>query len=505
MKQATHPSRILHLKRLCAALVFCLTPALCSAGILGDMTQMFMSNSTDPGTFSTRDRAGVFGGSFQVRIPTTHINLVSFDPPRFDAGCGGVDLYGGSFSFINSQQLVQIFRQVAANAVGLAFKAAVNAISPNLGGLMTEFQTVLQHLNGLAKNSCHLAGLLVDKGEQALGMSVDADGSTGSQKTGLFSDSIDALNGYLKDADKYLVNAAKVNPKAGNATYKAVLNSGASAMLGIAGLANVDGSVDDATNPNSLNNRVLVSLLGYQVSGMPCTNINANGTPDTQSPPAGSTLSNVTCNGPATLTLHDIVEGGGLGSPRPSLPLRVYTCVDPVGTAVAGEIAQPCTKLRLDKLDYPGIRGSVNLALFGQVDSSLPPTQDSIVGWAGGQGTPVQALTQPQLALLHQSGIPLTALMSRARSPLMRRAIAQKLSEHMIVCVAASVGESLYKAANSVQLGGENNLSDEVKGRIQALRTDYLVQRQNCLNDRKVLEVIQEMNESMKLVSNHNR
>ncbi|MDN4704685.1 conjugal transfer protein TraH [Vibrio parahaemolyticus] len=43
-------------------------------------------------------------------------NLVSFTPPSWKAGCGGVDMFGGSFSFINAEQLVTMMRAVAANA-----------------------------------------------------------------------------------------------------------------------------------------------------------------------------------------------------------------------------------------------------------------------------------------------------------------------------------------------------------------------------------------------------
>ena len=473
------------------------------AGILGDMTQMVMSNTTPPGTVSSRDRAGVFGGSLQMRVPVQAVNLVAFDPPRFDAGCGGVDLYGGSFSFINAQQLVAVFRQVAANAVGLAFKAAVNAISPNLGNLMSEFQAMMQNLNGLAKNSCHLAGLLVDKGERALSDAIDGDGSIAGQKKGLFSDSIDSLTNFLKDGNKYLADAGKALPKSGNATYKSILNSGASAMLGLAGFSNFDASADDASNPNSLNNRILVSLLGYEISGLPCTNVATDGTPDVQVQPSGAALSNVSCKGPPTLNLHDIVEGGGTGSPRPAVPLKVYSCENPAGngSTTSGDDRQPCTIMRTGELSYPGIRGYITQALFGSVDPNEPPAPGSIVAGAVSS----QALTSQQRILLRQTGIPFQALMARARSQDMRAAIARKLAEQLVNCASAAVGEALYKAANAIQRGGDNALSDDVKRRIDVLREDYLVYRRSCSDDRRTLEVIQQMNESMRLVSNHNR
>ena len=99
-------------------------PAVCGAGVLGDLNSMFMSNASSSGVINTKDRTGVFGGSVNIRAPVQAVTLVSFDAPRLTAGCGGVDLYGGSFSFINGQELTAVFRQVAANAGGLAFKAA---------------------------------------------------------------------------------------------------------------------------------------------------------------------------------------------------------------------------------------------------------------------------------------------------------------------------------------------------------------------------------------------
>ena len=496
-KTASTAARLLIVACLWAA------PAIAAAGVLGDLTQMFMSNASGPKATSSQDRAGVFGGSVQLRAPILAINLVAFDPPRFDAGCGGIDLYGGSFSFINSQQLVQIFRQVAANAVGLAFKAAVNAIAPSLSSLMTEFQTLMQHLNSLAKNSCQLASVAVNSADRALGGAVNGQGSIGAAQTGLFSDTFASLNSYLTNADSYLKSAGTVNPKVGNATMKAILNSGASAMMGLAGMTNIDSSADDATNPSSLNNRLLVSLMGYEVSGLPCTNISADGVADSQSPPSGSTLSNVTCSGANTITLLDMIEGGGAGSVKPNLPLKLYDCANPAGngSTAAGADAQPCTAMRVSNFDYPGIRGYVNTALFGTPDASSAPTAGSILGQFTAQ-KPV-ALTTPQLALLRGSGIPLMGLLSRTRSAATRVSIAQRLSEHVITCVAASVGEALHKAANSTQLGGENNLSPEVKARIEALRLDYLKQRDGCIKDHAVLDVVQEINASLQLASIH--
>ena len=434
-----------------------------------------------------------------MRAPITHTNLVAFDRPRFEAGCGGIDLYGGSFSFINSQQLVQIFRAVAANAVGLAFKAAIKAISPSLDSLITEFQTLLQNMNNLGKNSCQLAHLVVDSADKALGNAVNGDGAVGVVQNNMFTDAMGSLQGYLHDANDYFKKQAAVSPKAGNANMKLIMASGSSAILGIAGIGNVDGSADDASDPNSLNNRVLLSLMGYEVNAAICSNQNAAGTPDTTSAAAG-TLPNLTCSGPATLKLIDLINGGGVGSTQPARPLQLYRCIDPNGTVVAGGMdPQICTKMELADFDFPGIRASINMAMFGSVDPSTAVDPDSILGrYNNHAGSSVQ-LTASQWQLIHQSGIPLITLFGKTANPDTRIAIAQRLDEHIIACVAAGAGEALYKASNGVQTGGENTLSVDAKANIEILRRDFMAQRETCLNDLKILGVVQALNESARL------
>lgn len=304
----------MRIKHFFAAVLLAIVPAFAFAGIFADLNSMVMSNTTAAGTMTTKDRVGVFMGGFSMRTPISAVNLITFDPPRIDAGCGGIDLFGGSFSFVNGQQLITIFREVAADAAGLAFKAAIKAISPSLDALITEFQTLLQNLNNLAKNSCQMAHMIVDPAQAALSDAVNGSGTVSSTNSGLFSDDFSTLTSYLSNANSYLKNVSANNPTAGNGLAKTVVASGATSIMGLAGLSNVDGSSDDATNPNSLNNEILYGLLGYHIDAVPCSDQNAAGTAATTSTPSGNTLGQVTCSGPATITLDDIVKGGGTGS-----------------------------------------------------------------------------------------------------------------------------------------------------------------------------------------------
>ncbi len=60
------------------------------AGLFADLNSVVMSNATTPKTLKTGDRSALFGGAVDMRVPITSINVVTFNPPSFDAGCGAV-------------------------------------------------------------------------------------------------------------------------------------------------------------------------------------------------------------------------------------------------------------------------------------------------------------------------------------------------------------------------------------------------------------------------------
>lgn len=477
-----------------------------SAGILGDLGSMFMSNATAPSQLSSRDRMGAFGGSFEMRTPIKNANIVAFDPPRLDAGCGGVDLYGGSFSFINGKQLIQIFRSVASNAAGLAFKAAIKIISPSLDQLITEFQSLMQNLNNLAKNSCNLAHMLVDPAEAAISNAVNGDGAVGSTNSGMFSDMFGGLTQYLSDANQYLSKAGGVNPRVGNQIVKAVLASGSSSTMGLAGLGNPDGSADDPTNPNSLNNRLLYSMLGYRIDGVPCAGANAQGVSTTSQSQSGNNIPRISCSSPPTISMINLIDGGGPGSAEPSTPLKLYSCRNPNGDGNGGFDPQICTFMEKDNFNYVGVRGWVNTMLFGSGDTTggLAAVQPTSILGKFNSGTSV-TLSPNQIQFVKQAGNRLVALLSKTSNPDERYSIAYRLAGNITECVAAKLGSSIYLGANSIQSDNSYALTDDQKRAIENLRQDTLNLRERCIKDETVARIVIEMNESAKLTNITNR
>lgn len=156
-----------------------------AADISSQLDSMFgsMSNTTSAGDYHSITRDGYTGGGFVLRNKLRTLTPVAIDLPSASGGCGGIDLFGGSFSFINAEQFVQMLRNIAANAAGLAFQLALNAMDAVLDNAISKMQAVIQQMNDLTVNSCQLAkGLLVDTasafGESAK-MSVSSQLSSG--------------------------------------------------------------------------------------------------------------------------------------------------------------------------------------------------------------------------------------------------------------------------------------------------------------------------------------
>jgi len=462
-----------------------------NAGITSDLSSLFMSNTTPAGQMNTADRSGVFGGSFVARAPLKQINLIAFDPPRYNAGCGGVDLSMGSFSFVSSAQIVATFRAVAANASGLAFKAAIKLVSPSLDALITEFQTLLQTMNNLAKNSCAMAKMIVDKGTKAIGDAVDGDGSIAATTKGIFGDQNSGLVGYLASANSYLNNTGKNNPTQGNQLLKALVASGTTNVLGLIGFPNPDSSTDDASDPNSINNRVIVSMLGYQIDGIPCSGAAQDGTAVSTTSDA-KTTGRIQCNGPHTISLESFVLGGGAGSYNPDHPLQLYKCLNPSGSGDSSATDQQiCTQMQITDFTYQGIRGWINSMLFGSYDDTNF-TNSSILGQMN--STTSAKFSPAQKQFISGAGQNIVGLLQKTSDTTARMMIARELRTPIEDCISAAVGRALYKAAVGVTYNNSYVLSDESKEQTKQLRKDYLRKDELCTNNTSTLKIIQSLN-----------
>jgi conjugative transfer pilus assembly protein TraH len=140
-------------------------PGYAHAGLEGEMNKMFgsMSNATAPGAYKSSRRGVITGGGLQVRNKVMNTDLISLEAPSVNGGCGGLDFFGGSFSFIDKDRFVQLVRTVASNAAGFAFFIALRAMSNEIAGTLENIQKKIQQFNEFFGNSCQLAkGIVTD-------------------------------------------------------------------------------------------------------------------------------------------------------------------------------------------------------------------------------------------------------------------------------------------------------------------------------------------------------
>ena len=78
----------------------------------------FSNNVTAPNAYQGQGAGYYSGGSLFARDSVRDVQIASIDLPSFRSGCGGIDLFTGGFSFVNSQQLVNAMQNIINNSIG---------------------------------------------------------------------------------------------------------------------------------------------------------------------------------------------------------------------------------------------------------------------------------------------------------------------------------------------------------------------------------------------------
>lgn len=218
------------IQRLILVCVFLIPSISYSGGMESQMDRVYleMENYSKPGSFETQRRSGYTGGRYTMKSQIVNENLVSFAAPSARGGCGGIDVFGGSFSFVNSDQIVQLLRAVASNAKGYAFQLAMDNVCPDCMKWMNELQSKVQNLNSNMSNSCQLAQGLVNSAVNKTGLDVKEQTEHTLESTfeGIGEDFTDLKThiGSSQTAIKQRFNAQPdaVDDKSGAVVYKAL-------------------------------------------------------------------------------------------------------------------------------------------------------------------------------------------------------------------------------------------------------------------------------------------
>lgn len=163
------------------------------AGVGSDMEQAFSdmgvaANATGPVAYQGQSAGYYSLGSMWARFPQKTVYPANLQLPKVTAGCGGIDMFTGSFSFINSDQFVAMAKAVANNAIGFAFHLAIQAISPQIDKVMGDLEKAVQDLNQFNINSCEAASALVGGVAGEMGIKSNSVCNAVGTSKGIFSD-----------------------------------------------------------------------------------------------------------------------------------------------------------------------------------------------------------------------------------------------------------------------------------------------------------------------------
>ena len=133
-----------------------------AADVNGDMNNFFnklgfASNTSQPQVWQGQAAGYASGGSLYARTQVKTIQLVSMTLPDINAGCGGIDAYLGSFSFINSEQLQRFGKQIMSNAAGYFFDLRLQTTVPEIKTAKDFLQKMATDMNSMNLSSCRAA------------------------------------------------------------------------------------------------------------------------------------------------------------------------------------------------------------------------------------------------------------------------------------------------------------------------------------------------------------
>ncbi len=117
-------------------------------------------NITKPSAYKGQQAGYATLGSLYLRTRPRNSQLASIQLPSVRAGCGGIDIFGGAFSFISEEELIALMEAIMQNAAGFAFELALESLSPSVQEIVAKLRDLIQQVNAGNINSCEAGQLL---------------------------------------------------------------------------------------------------------------------------------------------------------------------------------------------------------------------------------------------------------------------------------------------------------------------------------------------------------
>ena len=121
----------------------------------------YANNVTSSHAYQSQEGGYYSGGSLFLRSPSRDLQLAHVQLPSLNAGCGGIDLVTGGFSFVKGQELIGFAKNIMTDSAPYAFQLAMETYAPQLNEVFSKLQYWAQQINQNNLTSCEAAQTIV--------------------------------------------------------------------------------------------------------------------------------------------------------------------------------------------------------------------------------------------------------------------------------------------------------------------------------------------------------
>lgn len=414
-------------------------------GIMQDMFDVYL-NVTPADSFETQRRGGLTLGRIALRSRISKPKLIQFDPPYFRGGCGGLDFYGGSASFINADQLKAALQDIASNALNYAFMLALEGLCPTCNQTMQKLRDWSNTINKQLADSCTAATKLVNKTNLDEYHESKMKEAQNNQAQKLDSEDFwSSVDNFISSLDS---DEKSGSVQEGNAIWNAMNKTNLATWFG------AFGDIDLKEVIMSLTGTVVVTTTDS--GGNECANVNGD-------------KEYCTLPFPSTMTVTEFIDGGDVAILR--CGTDTVNCLHPTES---------------EETEWKGFRMYVREILFGP-----PPS------YTGGLIFKVRtgdtALTAAEASFVEAAPVPVyKMLMSVVNAPGALMTVGQHIEENVAHTLARQlVFENIDAVTKALKLADGMPLRDKMLDMIAKRVEEFRVRKGQY--DEEVVRMVQLM------------
>ena len=118
-------------------------------------------SGSGPSSIEGQERGYYSGGNFSARWQNQTTYPVTTSIPHVKSGCGGIDVFMGGFSFMNTDYLVKKLQSIMSSAPAVAFDLGLKTLCEQCSNTIKNLEAMSDTLNNLQMNECAASKSLV--------------------------------------------------------------------------------------------------------------------------------------------------------------------------------------------------------------------------------------------------------------------------------------------------------------------------------------------------------